>query len=140
MWVLFYFVFTYYPLKINVFAIATYVPTYPPAYQWWRTRENETILSCDVAIVNFDIFPRASLVPVLCRESGAFLRPRSHASGYFWICTWNFSLRIRKFSPPLVVLKSNLLVHKYPDSLSARQLIWKVILVSCENFIFNLLQ
>ena len=120
--------------------LLTYLPIHLPTYQRWRTRENETILSCDVAIKNFNIFPRASLVPFLCRESGASLRPRSHVSGYFWICTWTFSLRIQKFSPPHVVFKSNLLVHTYPDSLSARQLIWKVILGSCESFIFNLLQ
>ena len=49
--------------------------------------------------------------------------------------------RIQKFPRPHVsVFKSNLPVHTYSDSLSIRQLIYKAISGSCENFIANLLQ
>ena len=68
-----------------------------------------------------------------------FLRPRPHNPNIF--ATANFSLWIEKFPRLHVsVFKSNLAVHAYQDSLSVRQLIWEVILGSCEIFIANLLQ
>ena len=54
------------------------------------------------------------------------LRPIPHESGYFWIRKFFFP--IAKISTSTrCVFKSNFLVHKYSDSLSFRQLVWKVI-------------
>ena len=54
------------------------------------------------------------------------LRPLPHVSGYYWFRKF-FFLDSKICTSKRSVFKSNLLVHKYTDSLSFRQLIWNVI-------------